>query len=142
MRYLVTSLLLSLVIAASGYSQGQTPTTPAPTPSLSAEVEVCTAVVDRAPTGTATNFGADVGTLYCWSKITGAAVETTVKHIWMYEGKKMAVVDLPVRSGYWRTHSSKKILPEWTGKWEVQVVDAAGNTLKSATFTVGAATKQ
>jgi len=142
MRYLVTSLLLGVVFAASGFSQGQTPATPPPAPSLSVEVEICTAVVDRAPAGTATSFGADVGTLYCWSKITGAAGETTIKHIWMYEGKKMAVVDLPVKSNYWRTHSSKKILPEWTGNWEVQVVDAAGDTLKTAAFTVGAAPKQ
>ena len=48
----------------------------------------------------------------------------------------MARVSLPVRSAKWRTYSSKKIVPEWTGEWEVQVVDSAGIELAKAKFRV------
>jgi hypothetical protein len=44
---------------------------------------------------------------------------------------------LPVRSIAWRTYSEKKILPQWTGNWEVKVVDTTGATLTSVAFTIG-----
>ncbi|MEW5795214.1 MAG: DUF2914 domain-containing protein [Candidatus Zixiibacteriota bacterium] len=142
MRTLFAAMMLCLGAGAAGLTQDQPQTMPATAPSLSAEAEVCTAVVDRMPSGGGTIFGADVGTLCCWSRITGAVGETTIVHIWSYNGKEMAVVELPVRSSSWRTHSRKNILPEWTGNWEVKVVDADGNTLKSVAFTVGTATTQ
>jgi hypothetical protein len=89
------------------------------------------------PTGGATSFNDDVGTLHCWSKITGAHGETTIKHIWMRDGKEMATVELSVKGDPWRTFSQKKIAPQWTGNWEIKVVDADGTTLKSISFTVG-----
>ncbi len=142
----LTVSLLALVALVAVFSFAQTPqdTTrptppPAPEQTLKAEVQVCTGITDRMPTGAGTSFGTDVATLYCWSKITGSKTETTIKHVWSYNGKEMASVELPVKSVAWRTSSQKRILPEWIGNWEVKVVDAAGNTLGSVAFTVGAA---
>jgi len=142
MRSLLAIMTLCLAAITSGFAQDQPLATQTPTQTLSAEAEVCTTVVDRMPSGSATSFGADVGTLCCWSRITGAVGETTIVHIWMCNGKEMAVVELPVKSGSWRTFSRKNILPEWTGNWEVKVVDAAGNALKTIAFTVGTVTAQ
>jgi hypothetical protein len=62
-----------------------------------------------------------------------------VKHCWFYKGEEMAVVELPVRSDAWRTWSYKTILPEWTGDWEVKVMDAGDNVLTSTPFKIAAA---
>ena len=60
----------------------------------------------------------------------------TVTHVWYHEGKTMARVDLNIGSADWRTWSSKRILPSWTGSWEVKVLDADGMVLASAGFVV------
>jgi len=135
-KHIVGGLFLTTVIVGFALAQEPKPAVPASTPALAADVQVCTGITDRMPTGGATSFAADVGSLYCWSKITGALGEVTVKHVWMRDGKEMLAVDLPVKSVAWRTFSQKKILPQWTGSWEVKVVDSSGATLGSVAFTI------
>ena len=137
-KYIVCALLLLAVAAGSAFAQDQKPAAPASAPAMTAEVQVCTGITDRMPTGSATSFNTDVGSLYCWSKITGARGETAIKHVWLRDGKEMATVELSAKGDPWRTFSQKRILPQWTGNWEVKVVDASGATLKSVSFTVGA----
>ena len=48
----------------------------------------------------------------------------------------MARVVLPVRSADWRTWTSKRILPQWTGRWKVEILDSDENLLQTITFTV------
>ena len=108
-------------------------------PSVTAEAQICTAIEERMPVGTAATFTADVERLYLWCRITGAVDTTVVSHLWLYEGKEMATVELPVRSTSWRTWSSKTILPEWIGQWEVRVLDAEGEVLRSTSFTIDVA---
>ncbi|RMH43608.1 MAG: DUF2914 domain-containing protein, partial [Gammaproteobacteria bacterium] len=59
-------------------------------------------------------------------------------HVWYWQDREMARVDLPVRSSNWRTWSSKRILPEWTGPWRVVVEDAAGKVVAEKVFRVEA----
>lgn len=103
-----------------------------------AEMVFCTGVEDRQPAGEATSFGDDVGSVTCFTKITGVADESSVTHVWYYGDEEMGRVELPVRSEMWRTWSTKTILPDATGDWRVDVLSASGDVLKSATFTVGA----
>ena len=84
----------------------------------------------------ADTFPADVGRLYCLTRISGAADTTSVTHVWVHAGTPLARVRLPVRSPDWRTWSSKRILPSWTGEWEVMVLDADGGVLARRTFHV------
>jgi hypothetical protein len=107
---------------------------------LSVEARLCTGIEDRMPVGVGEAFDADVHRVYFWTRVTGAADSTSVRHIWLHEDSEIAVVELPVRSTSWRTWSHKTILPEWTGKWEVRVVDADDDVLKALSFTVGAPT--
>jgi hypothetical protein len=102
----------------------------------SADAVITTMVSDRAPVDRVEIYPAQEGKLYCFTLIEGATAETSVDHVWLYQGREMARVTLPVRSGKWRTFSSKKIVPEWKGEWQVRVVDPAGNELTRGHFRV------
>ena len=90
----------------------------------------------RALTGEATTFEAGLERVFCRMHITGAAAPTTVTHAWYLEGKTMAQVELNVGSANWRTWSSKRLLPTWTGFWEVKVLDQTGKVLASSSFEI------
>lgn len=94
-----------------------------------AEGVITTQVVDRAPVDELESYPAQMGRLYCFTKIVGATEDTQVTHVWLYQDKEMARVTLSVRSSAWRTYSSKKILPEWAGEWKVQVLDGTGQEI-------------
>lgn len=101
-----------------------------------AEVVMTTQVVDRAPIDSIEVYPAQTGKLYCFTRIEGGTADSSVDHVWLYAGREMARVTLPVRSSKWRTYSSKKIVPEWKGAWEVRIEDPAGVELSSVTFQV------
>lgn len=102
-----------------------------------AEIAIATAVVDRQPEGAGSSFPSDVGTLYCWTRVTGAEGETQVEHVWYYNDQEVARVPLRIAGSSWRTWSSKTIMATATGNWRVDVVGPDGTVLKSASFTVG-----
>lgn len=100
------------------------------------EAVITTGLEDRHPVDTGEIFPASVGRLYCFTEITGASAEGTVTHVWSWEGREMARVELPVRSVQWRTWSSKTLLPEWIGNWKVEVLDENGARLRVIPFTL------
>ena len=99
-------------------------------------IEICTNIVERQPIDTDTVFASTVERLYCFTKLTNAAAPTTVSHVWYYNDKEMAKVELAVKGETWRTWSSKRIVVGWSGKWRVDVVAADGTVLKSKAFTL------
>jgi hypothetical protein len=103
-------------------------------PAITVEGVIAQGVVDRMPVDTGSTFAADVGTLWCWTKVTGAA-GMTLEHVWRFAGYEW-VVPLQIGGSPWRTYSSKKIVPEWKGEWTVSVRDAAGNVLQTMTFMI------
>jgi hypothetical protein len=101
------------------------------------ELVVAKNVVDLAPVDTAASFTSDVGMLYCFSKVKVQEESATIFHSWYYKNEKVAQIELNVKkSDGFRTYSSKTILSDQKGEWKVEVFDAAGNVLKSVTFTV------
>ncbi len=100
------------------------------------EMTFCTAVQDRAPAGIDTAFASTVENVYCFTKLAGAAGETSVSHVWYFGDNEIARIELSVGGSPWRTWSSKKILPEWQGSWRVDVLSAAGDVLRSESFVV------
>ncbi len=100
------------------------------------DVVITTKISDRAPVNRVEIYPAQQGKLYCFTLIEGATAETSIDHVWLYLGKEMARVTLPVRSAKWRTFSSKKMVPQWKGAWEVRVDDHAGNELTRVQFRV------
>jgi len=93
------------------------------------------AIEDRAPVDTGSSFPADIGRVWLWTKVSGAAGQT-VTHVWSH-GDNEWVVTLEIGADTWRTWSNKTIPPEWTGEWQVEVRDQLGNVLRTLRFTIG-----
>lgn len=91
---------------------------------------------NRALLGEGTVFPAGVERIWCLTRIQGLSAPTTVTHAWYHEGESKARVELNVGSSDWRTWSSKRILPAWTGAWEVKVLDESGKVLGTYGFTI------
>ena len=90
----------------------------------------------RAVVGEAATFPPDGERVFCLTRVHGMTPPATVTHVWYFEGKTMARVDLTVGSQNWRTWSFKTYKPDWTGSWEVKVLDEDGMVLGSAGFEV------
>ena len=95
---------------------------------------VCKGVKDRAPEGAAENFPATVGQVYCFTDAKD--VVEKVVFVWSHGDKEVGRIELPVKAERWRTWSAKKVLPGMTGAWKVEVQDATGKVLATATFSV------
>jgi hypothetical protein len=100
------------------------------------DVAVATGVHDRVPTGISSSFDGSVGKLYAFTRIVGAEGETRVYHKWYHGDELVADVPLTVRSGDWRTWSSKNVQPDWTGDWRVVVVSEDGSILGTVKFAI------
>jgi Protein of unknown function (DUF2914) len=100
------------------------------------EAVLTTGIQDRMPVDQIEMLSAGSTTLYCFSRIVGAAEETKVQHVWFWGDKEMARVELPVRSINWRTWSSKRIAAGWSGDWRVEIQDQFGEVLTTLPFTV------
>jgi len=99
-----------------------------------AEGVITTRVEQRQPVEIIDHLPADIGRVYCFTRVTGAVGDEASTHVWLRNGKEMARVELSVRSNNWRTWSSKRVLPEWQGEWTVKVLDSAGNELATIPF--------
>lgn len=105
--------------------------------SLSVEtIQFGTDVENRELVGTDITFSSDIGTVYCFTHITGAQDTTEIAHVWYYQNEEKARVSLQVGSSDWRTWSSKRILPSWVGDWDVRVEDAEGNVIGRSSFVI------
>jgi len=91
---------------------------------------------DRTVDGAGTDFASDVGKLVCFTRVVGAEEQTQIHHVWYYNGKTIAKIPLQIKSRSWRTWSSKKILPGWTGDWVVKVLDSDGLVIASQKFKI------
>jgi Protein of unknown function (DUF2914) len=104
------------------------------------EIQICTAVEDRQPSGVGTVFPDDLEKIYCFTKIGGAEDTTYVTHVWYFENNEIARVKLPVKAMSWRTWSSKK-LNMLLGNGHVEIVSESGDILGKAEFEIQAAEK-
>ena len=100
------------------------------------EAAIATGIKRLVPIGISETFPSTVGTLYAFTKIQGPGGESHVLHRWIYGGKVRAEISLPVISKSWRTFSSKVILPEWKGDWQVEILSEDGSLLLSLSFIV------
>lgn len=100
------------------------------------EISLCAAVQDRVPVGVADSFPSDIFSVYCFTRIVGADDTTTVVHRWYHGDTRVAEVELVVKSSNWRTWSRKRMMPEWSGQWKVEVVAADGSVIASKEFTL------
>jgi hypothetical protein len=100
------------------------------------EGTICTDVADRNCINSSTRFTAPVDKLFCFTKIVGAQNSTHVTHVWYFGETERARVGLDVRSGSWRTYSSKIIQYHEIGDWHVDVLGEDGQLLMVIPFEV------
>ena len=93
-------------------------------------------VVNLEPEGAGTVFSSSTKTVYCFTKIIGAATPTYVRHVWFFNGQEVASVKLHVKSSAYRTYSTKNLSAEWVGPWRVEVRDPNDKLLTSLDFQV------
>src|SRR5512134_3887580 len=129
------STLLALVVLGAATVQAQE--AQAAGAAVTAEAVLARSIVDRVPQDTGTAFQADVGELTLWTRVTGAAAEAVIHHVWMHGDEQVADIELRIGGSPWRTWSRKTIPPDWTGAWHVAVRDAAGTVLQRIDFTIG-----
>ena len=130
------TLLVALALGAPAIAaeEGGAGGEPAYTPKGSvARTAFTTAIVDREPVDNLVRVPNSVDRIYFFSDLRGLEGEI-VTHRWEYNGKVMAEVKFRVGGPRWRVYSSKNLLPEWTGKWTVVVLDEAGWPLKASMF--------
>ncbi len=132
--------LVGFVFASITIGQEEEQGKPAPEKSqLKAEIAVICKNVDREkrqPVEPGDKFPADVGRLYCFTKIAGAEKETEIKHLWYHGDNLLATVTLPVKSSSWRTWSSKAIEKTRKGKWKVEIKDAEDKLITTLYFII------
>ena len=75
-----------------------------------------------------------IGTLWCYTIITGASTETFIRHVYYYKGRQVADVKLEVKYPVFSTWSSKTVNPELKGEWKVKVIDYDGRVLAEKEF--------
>ena len=102
---------------------------------VTVEIAVGKGITDRMPTDTASAFPADVGSLVCWTRVTGASGQK-MTHVWTH-GPHSDTVATNIGGSPWRTYTRKTIPADWTGEWSVSVRDSAGNVVAEKKFTVG-----
>jgi hypothetical protein len=100
------------------------------------DIVICTSVEGRQPVGGASVFSADVGRLYCYTKLTSQMDSYAVSHVWFHGEQQMAKVEMMINERTWRTWSSKKIVSGWKGDWRVEIQDSAGNVISKISFKV------
>jgi len=99
-------------------------------------IVICTSIENRQPIGEDSVFTADVGKLYCFTKLISQADTSEISHVWFYKDDQVSKVDLTMKARTWRTWSSKTILSDWKGDWWVEVQDTEGNTISNISFKV------
>jgi hypothetical protein len=122
----ILSLLAIAVVSVAAVRQG----------TVTAEVAIGKSVASGMPVDTASTFAADVGTVVCWSRISGAAAGSKVTHVWIHE-TDTSKVELNIGGSPWRTYSRKTIGSDGAGDWKVEVQDADGKVLATKTFKIG-----
>jgi hypothetical protein len=92
------------------------------------------AVVEREPASDVDSLTTDVDRVYFFTEIVDMQGKQ-VTHRWMHDGEVVAEVPFEIGGPRWRVYSSKRLLPSWTGRWTVAVVDESGKKLLEDSFT-------
>ncbi|MEE8540435.1 MAG: DUF2914 domain-containing protein [Desulfobacterales bacterium] len=100
------------------------------------DIQFCTAIENKNPFGVADVFVNTTERIYCYTTLEGAAEPVMVWHLWYHNDQAKASIRLGIKGSHWRTWSSKKIIPGWSGKWRVDVVKADGTILGSKKFII------
>jgi len=91
------------------------------------------AIENKEPVSDLRIISSDISRVYFFTELMGLN-EHTIIHRWEYNGQVFAEISFQVGGNRWRTWSSKNLLPSWTGKWQVSVLDEGGNIIEQSGF--------
>jgi hypothetical protein len=132
-------VLCLTVLTGAALAQQQAPATTAPAPAADltiARMEIASSVENREPVGIAATFPATQEKVYCFLEFRNVPAETSVTVVWTLGMNEMGNVPLTIKPfSKFRTWANKTI-GGMKGDWKVEVKDASGAVLKSATFKV------
>jgi hypothetical protein len=138
-KIFLAGMLVFLTAAWGGFALQEQQAEPQPATTSTLVIEegvICTGVVDRVPQGAAEVFTPDVGKLICFTKVSGAAPGTVIKHLWYRAENLLHTQELAIGGSPWRTWSSKTVSPDMTGEWKVEIRDADDNLVTTLNFAV------
>lgn len=92
-----------------------------------------TSIVDGKPADDQRAFENTVDTIYFYTILEGLKGQT-VTHRWKYAGHTISNADISVTDDPFRTWSSNKLEPNWTGFWTVEVLDSNSKVIGLGTF--------
>jgi len=92
-----------------------------------------TAVEDGEPTEFLSEIQNSVPVVFFFTVLEGMA-DQKVTHRWKYQDKVMATAEFDVKRDPDKVWSSNQMKPEWTGAWEVEVVDGSGRIIDRHSF--------
>jgi hypothetical protein len=148
MRVLMLALLLGLTQVVWADNHGEAPMAPmaeetdveaATEPTMAASTgsvaraRFTSAVENHEPVDDLSRVENDIRQIYFFTELMDMDGQTVI-HRWRYDGNVMAEVDFAVGGPRWRVSSRKNLLPEWTGTWEVDVLNANGEVVETRRF--------
>jgi ribosome modulation factor len=74
--------------------------------------------------------------LYFFSQVHGATGQT-IYHRWLFQGREMALIPLPISSNLYRTWSSKRMTSAWQGEWHLEILNAQKQVIYRYAFHYG-----
>jgi len=95
-----------------------------------ARAQFTSGILDREPVDSMMTLNSQTDRIFFFTELRNMEGRTVV-HRWELNGEVMAAVTFDVRGPRWRVYSSKELLPEWSGAWQVSVVDETGTVLDS-----------
>jgi hypothetical protein len=141
MKRLFIAVLFLLSFTALSFAEDSATQAPAEQPKVQeaaapftiATLVECTGIENREPAGVAETFPS-TEKVYTYLEATDISADTAISFVWYLDGQKMDTITLQLRKGpRWRTYASKQIAGR-KGNWKVDVLDEAGNLLKSTSF--------
>lgn len=100
-----------------------------------ARAQFTSAVADREPVDSLDSVSVSIGRVRFFTELHGLEGRAAV-HRWEHGGQVRAEVAIPVGADRWRAWSSKRLLPAWTGIWQVSVIADDGAVLGTWTLEV------
>jgi hypothetical protein len=77
--------------------------------------------------------------VWFWTSVVGGRPGDKIQHVWLHEGRSIAVAELRVNGAHWRTQSRRPLPEGLTGDWTVESRDPEGRVIATAGFTCVAA---
>ncbi|MRR06847.1 MAG: DUF2914 domain-containing protein [Deltaproteobacteria bacterium] len=100
------------------------------------EMSITTRIVRGSPVDSVQRISSSaIQALYCYTKIAASDEEgQEIVHVWYRNNEIISRRVLPIQGTSWRTYSKIYITRKMSGDWRVEVLDRAGNLLRTSKF--------